>query len=72
MALDEIYRVLKPGGFFYLGEWHRGSWQLILYTGIFCFVFKNKNYWLELVKRHQFKFQNSSTDSGFSIFTLKK
>jgi ubiquinone/menaquinone biosynthesis C-methylase UbiE len=72
LAFNEIYRVLKPEGYFYLGEWHRGSWQLILYTGIFCFVFKNKNYWLDLAKRHQFKIQKYSTDGGFSVLTLKK
>jgi ubiquinone/menaquinone biosynthesis C-methylase UbiE len=71
-ALNEIYRVLKPGGYFYLGEWHRGSWQLILYTGIFSFVFKPNKYWSELVKKHDFQILDYKNKNGFGIFSLRK
>ena len=43
-AMQELYRVLKPGGYLYLSEWNRTSWQLIAFSGLCCFVFKHKNY----------------------------
>jgi len=51
-AMQELYRVLKPGGYLYLSEWNRTSWQLIAFSGLCCFVFKHKDYWEKLLKEN--------------------
>jgi len=71
-ALKEAYRVLKPGGYLHVGEWNRNAWQLILYCGIFCFVFKKYNYWLDLLKKHDFVIQKQKILSGFYVFSALK
>ena len=52
-AMKEIHRVLKPKGILFVGEWNRYSWQLILYSGICCIVFKRKKFWDDLIKLHE-------------------
>ena len=71
-ALDEIFRVLKPKGYFYNGEWNRTSWQTIAYTGIFCLVFKKRQYWHDLMKKHQFQDIKSEKSGGFVMFEARK
>lgn len=71
-AMQEIYRVLKPGGYTYISEWNRNSWQLISTLGIFCFVFKNKKYWYELIEKNKFKILSYENYSGFGYFICKK
>ena len=71
-ALNEAYRVLKPGGYLYIGEWNRTSWQLIAYCGIFCFVFKRYRHWLALLKKHGFKIEEQKKNNGFYIFSTIK
>jgi arsenite methyltransferase len=71
-AVKELYRVLKPEGYLYVGEWNRTSWQTIAYTGIFCFVFKNHRYWNNLIKKQQFKDIQYKNVRGFGLFTIRK
>jgi ubiquinone/menaquinone biosynthesis C-methylase UbiE len=71
-ALKEAYRVLKPGGYLYVGEWHRGSWQLIVYSGIFCLVFKKSKHWLTLLKKSGFRIQEQKKMGGFHMFSALK
>lgn len=71
-ALNEIFRVIKPDGYLYLSEWNRSSGYLIAIMGIFSFVFKSKKYWLDLLKRHNFKDINYESINGFGIFTARK
>ncbi len=71
-ALKEIYRVLKKGGYAYISEWNRNSWQLISTLGIFCFVFKEKNYWQLLIEKTGFKTISYQNQSGFGLFIVKK
>jgi len=71
-ALNEAYRVLKPGGCLRIGEWNRGSWQLIVYSGIFCLVFKKYKYWLTLLNKHGFKIQEQRNIGGFYMFSAIK
>ena len=71
-AMQELYRVLKPGGYLYLSEWNRTSWQLIAFTGLCCFVFKHKNYWEKLLKKNKFKDIIYESITGFGIFTARK
>ncbi|MFX1389284.1 MAG: class I SAM-dependent methyltransferase [Promethearchaeota archaeon] len=71
-ALKEAYRVLKPGGYLYVGEWNRTSWQLIVYSGIFCLVFKNYKHWLTLVEKYGFKIQEQKNEGGFYMLSAMK
>ena len=71
-AVQEISRVLKPGGYLLIGEWNRTSWQTIYYMGIFCFVFKKRKYWSKLLERFGFKDIKYENLGGFSIFTAQK
>ncbi|MFX1566835.1 MAG: class I SAM-dependent methyltransferase [Promethearchaeota archaeon] len=71
-ALDEAYRVLRPGGFLQIGEWNRGSWQLISYCGIFCLVFKKYKYWIDLINKHGFKIREQRKVGGFHTFSAIK
>ncbi|MFX1498004.1 MAG: class I SAM-dependent methyltransferase [Promethearchaeota archaeon] len=71
-AIQELYRVLKPGGYLYLSEWNRTSWQLIAFCGLCCFVFKNKDYWEYLLNENGFKGIIYENISGFGIFTARK
>jgi len=71
-AMKELYRVLKPGGYLYLGEWNRTSWQLIAFSGLCCFVFKRKDYWEKLLKENKFKNITYENITGFGIFTARK
>jgi len=71
-ALDEAYRVLKPGGYLNIGEWNRSSWQLIAYCGIFCLVFKRHRHWLNLIKKHGFKIEGQRKNGGFYTFSAIK
>jgi len=71
-AIQDLYRVLKPGGYLYLSEWNRTSWQLIAFTGLCCFVFKHKDYWEKLLKENSFKDIIYENITGFGIFTARK
>lgn len=71
-AINEAYRVLKPGGYLYVGEWNRNSWQIIVYSGIFCLVFKKYKYWLTLLKKHGFQIHEQKNMNGFYIFSALK
>ena len=71
-AMQELYRVLKPGGYLYLSEWNRTSWQLIAFSGLCCFVFKHKDYWEKLLKENKFKDIIYENIAGFGIFTARK
>ncbi len=54
-ALNEIKRVLKQNGIFCLTEFNRLSFQSILINGIFTLVFKDKNYWNNVLINNGFK-----------------
>ena len=71
-AMQEIYRVLKPGGCFYLSEWNRTSWQCVAFGGLCCFAFKKKDHWKTLLEKYNFKEITYETTAGFGIFTAKK
>jgi len=71
-AVQELYRILKPGGYLYLSEWNRTSWQLIVFSGLCCFVFKHKDYWEKLLHENRFKDITYENLTGFGIFTAKK
>ncbi|NVM45273.1 MAG: class I SAM-dependent methyltransferase [Candidatus Lokiarchaeota archaeon] len=71
-AIQEILRVLKPGGYFYLSEWNRSSWQCIGFGGICCFAFKKNDYWENLLKNHKFKIIKNEIIAGFGIFEAQK
>ncbi len=71
-AMKEIHRVLKPKGFLFIGEWNRYSWQLILYSGIFCFVFQRRKYWDDLIRKQGFTILNYENFGGYGLFTAQK
>ena len=71
-AMKEIHRVLKPKGFLFIGEWHRFSWQLILYSGIFCLVFQRRKYWDDLISKQGFTILNYERFGGYGLFTAQK
>ena len=68
----EIRRVLKDDGLLFMGEWDRRSLQLILFTGIFAFVFKPKIFWEIQLKDHGFEIIKTQNVSGFIDFFAKK
>ena len=71
-AVQELYRVLKPDGYLYIGEWNRTSRELIAFCGLFCFVFKHKNYWKKLLEQNRFKEISYENNAGFGLFTARK
>jgi len=71
-AMKEIYRVSKSKGFLLIGEWNRYSWQLILYSGIFCMVFQKRKYWDDLIEKQGFTILNYEKFGGFGLFTAQK
>jgi len=71
-AMKEIHRVLKPKGFLIIGEWNRYSWQLILYSGIFCMVFQRRKYWDDLIRKHGFTILNYEDFGGYRQFNAQK
>lgn len=71
-ALNEIHRVLKPGGYLYLGEWNRASWQTIVFMGLFLFVFKSRKFWEDLIISKNFKILNYENFGGYGIFEIEK
>ena len=71
-TVKEISRVLKSGGYLYLGEWNRTSLQTILYMGFCCFVFKKHDYWNRLLKKNGFKDIKYENDRGYVIFEARK
>ncbi|MFX1571831.1 MAG: class I SAM-dependent methyltransferase [Promethearchaeota archaeon] len=71
-ALQEIYRVLKPDGYLYLSEWNRTSWQLVAFSGLCCFAFRNKEHWEKLLNKYNFKNIRYENITGFGIFTARK
>ena len=71
-AMKEIYRVLKTKGVLFIGEWHRFSWQLILYSGIFCMVFQRHKYWDDLIRKQGFTILNYERFGGYGLFTAQK
>ena len=68
----EIRRVLKDDGLLFMGEWNRNSLNLILFTGIFAFVFKPKIFWEMQIKDHGFEIIKKQDVSGFIDFFAKK
>jgi len=71
-AMQELYRVLRPGGYLYLSEWNRKSWQCIAFCGLCCYVFKKKEYWDKLMKENNLKDITYENITGFGIFTARK
>jgi ubiquinone/menaquinone biosynthesis C-methylase UbiE len=71
-AFTEVRRVLKDDGLLLMGEWDRNSWQLILFAGIFAFVFKPKEYWKQELEKNRFKVINTNNTFGFVDFFAKK
>ena len=71
-AMKEIHRVLKPKGFLIIGEWNRYSWQLVLYSGIFCMVFQRRKYWDDLIRKQGFTILNYENFGGYGLFTAQK
>ena len=71
-AMREIHRVLKPQGFLLIGEWNRYSWQLILYSGIFCIVFQRRKYWDDLIRKQGFTILKYENSGGYGLFTAQK
>ena len=71
-VIQEIHRVLRPDSYLYLGEWNRTAWQLILYMGVFCFVFKRKNYWKQLLMNNGFKEIQLINNQGYIVFEATK
>jgi len=71
-AMKEIHRVLKPKGFLFIGEWNRFSWQLILYSGIFCMVFQRRKYWDDMIRKHGFTILDYEKIGGYGLFTAQK
>jgi SAM-dependent methyltransferase len=71
-AMKEIHRVLKPKGFLIIGEWNRYSWQLILYSGIFCMVFQSCKYWDNIIRKQGFTILNYENFGGYGQFTAQK
>ena len=71
-AMKEIYRVSKSKAFLLIGEWNRYSWQLILYSGIFCMVFQKRKYWDDLIEKQGFTILNYEKFGGFGLFTAQK
>jgi SAM-dependent methyltransferase len=71
-AMKEIHRVLKPKGYLLIGEWNRYSWQLILYSGIVCFVFQRRKYWNDLIRKQGFTILNWENFGGYGFFTSQK
>ncbi|MFX1328301.1 MAG: methyltransferase domain-containing protein [Promethearchaeota archaeon] len=71
-ALQELYRVLKPSGYLYLGEWNRISWQCIAFCGLCCYAFKNKEHWDKLLNKYNFKDIKYENIIGFGIYTARK
>ncbi len=71
-AMKEIHRVLKPKGILFVGEWNRYSWQLILYSGICCIVFKRKKFWDDLIRKQGFTILNYENLVGYGLFTAQK
>lgn len=58
-ALDEIYRVLKPGGKFITLEIIRDI-RLVIAVLIFTFVWRTDSYWKELFNKSKFMLTNSN------------
>ncbi len=71
-AVSELYQVLKPGGYLYLSEWNRTSWQCIAFFGICCFVFQKKEHWEKLLHKYNFKDIKYENNSGFILFIARK
>jgi len=71
-AMKEIHRVLKPQGYLFVGEWNRYSWQLVLYSGIFCMVFQRCKYWDDLIRKQGFKILSYENFRGYGLFMAQK
>ena len=71
-AYKEIFRVLKDDGLLFFGEWNRNSIQLILFSGIFAFVFKPKTFWGQQLQANGFTILKSKNHAGFIDFYAKK
>lgn len=71
-AYKEVFRVLKDDGLLFFGEWNRNSIQLILFSGIFAFVFKPKSFWEQQLQVNGFTILKSENHAGFIDFYAKK
>jgi SAM-dependent methyltransferase len=70
-AFHEVYRVLKPGGRFYVSE--LGRQNMVKYMGLFGLMFKNKGFWEQQLAKNHFKILNcQNSNNGVEIFSEKK
>lgn len=53
-ALEEIFRVLRPGGRFLLLEPLRDIWGLLMWTPFFVWILLSKDRWITLLKKPGF------------------
>ena len=72
IAMSEIHRILKPNGYFFLGELTRSSWQMLLISGVFVLHYKKHQYWIQILEKHGFKEISYNDNGGFGIFQAKK
>lgn len=71
-ALNEIYRVLRPGGRFLLLEPLLDLRTLLLYTPLVAFVFSSKEVWLDLLDKTEFANLKTIFHPGIGLFLVEK
>ena len=70
-VLNEIFRVLKPEGTFYLTDFHKKSLLSVLCNGVFIVHFKGKQYWLELLENNGFTHVQYMVNGAIGTFIAK-
>jgi len=71
-ALKEIFRVLKPGGRFFLMEPIKSLDTFFLFTPLAFWQLSSKDLWSELLERAKFASPEYSYWSGMGIFLTEK
>lgn len=71
-ALQEIYRVLLPGGRFLLLEPLLDLRTLLLYTPLAIFAFSSKEVWLDLLSKTEFVNLKNASRPGIGLFLVEK
>jgi ubiquinone/menaquinone biosynthesis C-methylase UbiE len=71
-ALEEILRVLRPGGRFLMLEPLRDSWEGILTFGLFVFLILPKDRWIKLLDRAGFVSLRYDRFHGMGAFLVEK
>lgn len=71
-ALNEIYRVLRPGGRFFLLEPLLDLRTLLLYTPLAVFAFSSKEVWLDLLGKTEFVNLKNASRPGIGLFLVEK